>query len=64
MLLVCKTKDTGLSPFVERNALSGSKKYSPDELKKFSKELIGMTHKVRTGEGELGFLLEKWILDL
>lgn len=55
--------ETGLSPFVYRNALTGSRKYKTEELQKLSTELVNMTHKVRSGEGELEIMLEKWILE-
>jgi hypothetical protein len=27
-----------------------------------SRELVNMTHRVRSGEGELGVMIEKWVL--
>jgi hypothetical protein len=56
--------ETGLSPFVYKNASSGSKKYKIEELQNMSSELVLMTHKVRTGEGDLEIMLEKWVLGL
>ena len=56
--------ETGLSPFVYKNALRGARKYKTEELTKMSGELVEMTHKVRQGEGELGIMLEKWVLGL
>ena len=56
--------DAGLSPFVYKNALSGSRKYKNEELKKMSRELVEMTHKVRNGQGQLETMLEKWVLKL
>lgn len=67
MVLVSKAKssnETGLSPFVYKNALSGSRNYKTEELQKMSGDLVEMTHKVRSGEGELEIMLEKWVLDL
>ena len=55
-------KETGLAPFPYKNALTGGRNYKTEELKKMSSELVDMTHRVRTGEGELGVMLEKWIL--
>src|SRR3990167_6631096 len=55
-------KETGLSPFVYKNALKGARNYKTEELKNMSSELVDMTHKVRTGKGELGVMLEKWVL--
>jgi len=65
MILVSREKsqsNTGLAPFSYSNALRGSKKYTSEELQKMSSELVGMTHKVRSGEGDLDIMLEKWIL--
>lgn len=56
--------DAGLSPFVYKNSLRGSRNYKTEELQKMSSELVGMTHKVRMGEGDLNIMLEKWILCL
>jgi DNA polymerase III delta subunit len=57
-------KDTGLSPFVYKNALSGSRNYTREELTSMSSDLVEMTHKVRQGEGDLAVMLEKWVLSL
>lgn len=56
------SNDTGLSPFVYKNSLNGSKKYKIEELKEMSEKLVDMTHFVRSGKGELEVMLEKWIL--
>lgn len=55
--------ETGLSPFVYKNALTGGRNYKADELKEMSSQLVEMTHRVRQGEGELEIMLEKWILE-
>ncbi len=55
-------KDTGLSPFVYKNALTGARKYESEELLEMSSQLVDMTHRVRSGQGELEVMLEKWIL--
>jgi len=55
--------ETGLAPFPYKNALTGSRNYKLEELKKMSSDLVEMTHRVRTGEGELNIMLEKWILE-
>ena len=55
--------DTGLSPYVYKTSLTGSRKYKIEELKKMSGSLVEMTHKVRQGEGDLEIMLEKWILE-
>ncbi len=57
-------KDTGLSPFVYKNALTGTRNFTAPELEKFSSQLVDMTHRVRTGDGELEVMLEKWILTM
>ena len=65
MIIASRSKnisETGLSPFVYQNAISGSKKYNREELQKMANDLVEMTHKVRIGMGELDFMLEKWIL--
>ena len=67
MLLASKTKnlgESGLSPFVYNNAFLGAKKYSIEELTELSSKLVNMTHRVRTGDGKLEIMLEKWILTL
>lgn len=56
--------ETGLSPFVYKNALTGGRHYKLEELQKMSSTLVEMTHKVRSGEGDLDIMLEKWILGL
>ncbi len=55
--------DTGLSPFVYKNALSGGRNYKEEELVQMSGDLVEMTHRVRSGKGDLGVMLEKWILE-
>ena len=57
------SNDTGLSPFVYKNALSGGRNYKSEELRKMSGELVEMTHKVRSGKGDMEIMLEKWILE-
>ncbi len=56
--------ETGLSPFVYKNALTGSRKYKNEELRKMSTDLVDMTHRVRRGKGELEVMVEKWVLEL
>ena len=56
--------ETGLSPYVYKNALTGSRRYKTEELQKLSSQLVDMTHKVRSGKGELPVMLEKWVLGL
>lgn len=55
-------KDSGLSPFVYKNSLSGSRNYKLEELQKMAEDLVEMVHKVRTGEGDMEEMLEKWML--
>lgn len=67
MLIASKAKsaqDSGLSPFVFKNALTGSRNYRTEELVKMSGDLVDMTHRVRSGEGDLEIMAEKWILSL
>lgn len=61
---VDNVKDSGLSPFAYKNALSGSKKYKPEELIVMSNSLVDLTHRVRLGKGDLNIMLEKWVLGL
>ncbi len=56
--------ETGLSPFVYKNALSGARNYKTEDLQKMSGELVDMTHRVRQGKGELEVMIEKWVLSL
>ncbi len=67
MILACRAKsatETGLSPYVYKNALTGGRKYKTEELLKMSSELVEMTHKVRTGKGDMEIMLEKWVLGI
>lgn len=66
MLIASKSgpSESGLNPYVYKNALTGSRQYKTDELGEMSESLVGMTHKVRQGEGDLEIFLEKWILSL
>lgn len=57
-------KESGLTPFQYSKALSGSRNYKTEELQKMSSNLVEMIHKVRSGEGDLGVMLEKWILTI
>ncbi len=57
-------KETGLSPFVYRNALTGTRNFVESELSSLSSQLLDMTHRVRQGDGELEVMLEKWILSI
>lgn len=57
-----KQNETGLSPFAYTNALRGSRNYKTDELQKMSQDLVEMTHRVRSGKGDLSIMLEKWVL--
>ncbi len=66
MVLASKSSsqvETGLAPFPYKNALRGSRKYKAEDLKQMSEDLVTMTHSVRTGKGEMGVMLEKWILE-
>lgn len=56
--------ETGLSPFVYKNALTGARNYKNEDLQKMSSELVDMTHRVRQGQGELEIMIEKWVLGL
>jgi DNA polymerase III delta subunit len=58
------SQETGLSPYVYKNALSGSRNYTRGELTAMSSDLVEMTHKVRQGEGDLAVMLEKWVLNV
>ena len=65
MIIASKTKsqkDTGLSPFAYTNALRGGRNYRTEDLLKMSNDLVEMTHRVRTGKGDLGVMLERWML--
>ncbi|GAB5678033.1 hypothetical protein JMUB7499_26890 [Staphylococcus aureus] len=67
MILASKAdsqKETGLTPYAYKNALTGSRKYKIEELVDMSGQLVDMTHRVRSGEGELEIMIEKWVLGL
>ena len=67
MLLASRTDsqtDSGLAPFSYKNALTGARKYKTEELLTMSSELVNMTHRVRSGDGELEIMVEKWILQI
>lgn len=55
-------KESGIAPFSYSKALSGTRNFKTEELKKMSGDLVEMVHKVRSGEGEMGLMLEKWVL--
>lgn len=55
-------KESGIAPFSYSKALSGTRNFKTEELKKMSGDLVDMVHKVRSGEGEMGMMLEKWVL--
>lgn len=57
-------KESGLAPFSYSKALSGTRNFKTEELKKMSGDLVEMVHKVRSGEGEMGVMLEKWVLTI
>jgi hypothetical protein len=66
MIIASSTKlsTSGLAPFSYNIALAASKLYSPGEMKKFSSNLLHMTHLVRRGKGDMEVMLERWILSL
>jgi DNA polymerase III delta subunit len=67
MILASRAKDakeSGLSPYAYKNALSGGRNYKTEELLLISSDLVLMTHKVRQGKGDLAVMLEKWVLGL
>jgi len=67
MILASKAdsqKETGLTPYSYKNALTGSRKYKIEELQNMSGELVNMTHRVRSGDGELEVMIEKWVLSM
>ncbi len=57
-------KETGLSPYAYKSALTGTRKYKIEELVGMSGDLVDMTHRVRSGEGELEIMIEKWVLSM
>ena len=57
-------KETGLSPFVYKNALTGGRNYKTEELITLSNSLVQMTHSVRRGKGSMDIMLEKWVLSV
>lgn len=57
-------KESGLAPFSYTKALSGSRNFKIEELKKMSNDFVGMVHKVRSGEGDMELMLEKWVLQI
>jgi DNA polymerase III delta subunit len=56
--------ETGLSPFVYKNALTGARKYKTEELTLMSNNLLSIIHNVRTGNGDIDIMLEKWVLSI
>ncbi len=67
MILASRTesqKESGLAPFPYSKALSGSRNFKLAELQKMSVDLVDMVHRVRTGEGDMEVMLEKWALTL
>lgn len=55
---------SGLSPFVYKNALTGARHFKTEELVQMSSDLVGMVHRVRTGDGDMDVMLEKWMLEV
>ncbi len=53
---------SGLSPFVYKNALTGARHFKTEELVQMSSDLVSMVHRVRTGDGDMDVMLEKWML--
>lgn len=67
MIIASRAKsqtETGLSPYAYKNALSGTRKFRTEELLKMSSDLVEITHKVRTGMGDMAIMLERWVLSV
>ncbi len=73
VMWLCKTmllssrvsaEESGLNPFVYRKSKSFLKNYKEGEIEKLSQELVEGYHKARRGEGEIGTMLEKLLLNL
>ncbi len=67
MLLASRAQsqtESGLSPYMYKNALTGTRNFKQEELLVLSSQLVDMTHRVRQGEGEMEVMLEKAILGL
>ena len=45
-------------------AIEHLRKYKQEEILKMSSDLVSMTHRVRSGKGDLEVMLEKWILGI
>lgn len=67
IVLVKKTKnqkETGLSPFVYKNAIAFSKNWEDGEILNLADKLIQVSDDVRSGEGEGEILLERVLLTI
>jgi DNA polymerase III delta subunit len=64
LLLIKKDKNPGLHPFVLRKNKRNSALFETSKLKKFSSDLVELYHKFRSGQTELEFGLEKFILKI
>lgn len=67
IMIVAKTQSvdqSGLKPFVYSKTKKALKKYSQEELEEKFWQLTKMLSDSRRGEGELGVILERWMLGL
>lgn len=67
IVLVSKSKtaaESGLKPFVFSNTKNALKKFSQEEIDEKFWNLTKLLGDSRRGEGELGVLLEKWLLEV
>lgn len=55
-------KESGLTPYSYKSALTGTRNYKTEELQKMSSDLVEMVYKVRSGKGDMEVMLEKWVL--
>ena len=61
---VSSQKESGLAPYSYSSSLTGSRHFKTEELVQMSSDLVAMIHRVRTGEGDMDVMLEKWMLEV
>jgi DNA polymerase III delta subunit len=65
--LVARTssaEEAGVKPFVYTKAKRGLGRFKPEELDRFSRELVTLYHEGHRGIRDMGLALEQWVLSL
>jgi len=65
--LVARTssaEEAGIKPFVYTKAKRGLGRFKPEELDRFSRELVTLYHEGHLGIRDMGLALEQWVLSV